>query len=129
LRLLLDTHLLLWTAVEPSRLPRAARALIEDSQNELFFSAASIWETAIKASLKRSDFTVPPSLLRRELLENAYSEIPVSGPHAIAVLGLPLLHRDPFDRMLVAQATVEGITLLTLDKHLAQYAGPVRLIH
>jgi len=128
LRLLLDTHLLLWAAVEPSRLPHAARTLIEDPQNELFFSAASIRETAIKAGLKRSDFTVPPSLLRHELLKNEDTEIPISGRHAIAVLGLPLLHRDPFDRMLVAQATVEGITLLSLDKILAQYAGPVRLL-
>ncbi len=101
---------------------------MEDPQNELFFSAASIWETAIKAGLHRSDFTVPPSLLRRELLENDYTEIPISGLHAIAVLDLPRIHRDPFDRMLVAQATVEGITLLTSDKILAQYAGPVRVL-
>jgi PIN domain nuclease of toxin-antitoxin system len=92
------------------------------------FSAASVWEIAIKASLGRDDFTVDSRVLRRGLLDNGYEELPISGAHAAAVADLPLLHRDPFDRLLVAQAQVEGITLLTADALVARYPGPVRLV-
>lgn len=126
MKLLLDTHLLLWAAGDPARLPAAAHALIEDPDNALLFSAASLWEIAIKRGLGRDDFQADPRLLRRGLLDNGYEELPVAGEHAVAVDGLPLLHRDPFDRILVAQATVEGIALLTVDPVLAQYPGPVR---
>ncbi|MEW6632441.1 MAG: type II toxin-antitoxin system VapC family toxin [Pseudomonadota bacterium] len=126
MKLLLDTHLLLWAAGEPDRLPFAALALIEDPSNELMFSAASLWEVAIKRGLGRDDFTIDPRLLRRGLLDNGYQELPITSAHAVAVDGLPAIHKDPFDRILVAQAIVEGITLLTTDGVVARYPGPIR---
>jgi PIN domain nuclease of toxin-antitoxin system len=128
MKLLLDTHLLLWAAGEPGQLPPAARALIADSANELIFSAASLWEIAIKRGLGRSDFQVDPRLLRRGLLDNGYLELPITSEHALATDSLPPLHRDPFDRILVAQATVEGVALLTVDPVVARYRGPVRKV-
>jgi PIN domain nuclease of toxin-antitoxin system len=128
MKLLLDTHLLLWAAGEPGRLPARARALIKDPANELLFSAASLWEIAIKCGLGRDDFRVDPRLLRRGLLDNSYGELPITSEHAVATESLPSIHRDPFDRILVAQATVEGITLLTVDPVVAQYRGPVRKV-
>lgn len=127
MKLLLDTHLLLWAAGAPERLPAGARALLEDAANELLFSAASLWEVTIKASLGLDDFRVDARVLRRGLLDNGYTELPISSAHAVAVAGLPNLHRDPFDRLLVAQAGVEGITLLTSDEAVARYPGPIRL--
>lgn len=126
MKLLLDTHLLLWVAEDSTRLPAKARALIEDRENQLFFSTASIWEVAIKAGGARADFRADPGVLRRELLDNGYDELTIQGNHAVAVARLPSLHRDPFDRILVAQATVEEITLLTVDSMLARYPGPIR---
>ena len=128
MRLLLDTHLLLWAAGAPGKLPAAARRLIGDRANELWFSVASLWEVAIKRSLGRDDFRVDPRLLRRRLLENGYAELAIAGEHASAVDALPRLHKDPFDRMLVAQALVEGVTLLTADTQLARYEGPIRKV-
>ena len=128
MKLLLDTHLLLWAAGQPNRLSSAARKLINAPSNELVFSAASIWEVAIKSGLGRSDFQANPRLLRRGLLDNGYSELPVLSEHVVAIDSLPLIHRDPFDRLLVAQATVEGIMLLTADSVLAQYPGAVRKV-
>ena len=101
---------------------------MNDSRNELIFSAANLWEIAIKRGLGRNDFQVDPRLLRRGLLDNGYSELPISADHAVALDGLPPLHKDPFDRILIAQATVEGITLLTVDPLVAQYPGPVRRV-
>ena len=126
MKLLLDTHLLLWAAGEPQRLSKQARALIENPDNELLFSAASLWEVAIKRGLGREDFKVDPRLLRRGLLDNGYSELPIIGDHVVATESLPLIHKDPFDRILVAQATVEGVTLLTIDSLVSQYPGPIR---
>jgi PIN domain nuclease of toxin-antitoxin system len=126
MKLLLDTHLLLWAAGEPRKLPAAALALIDDPANELIFSAASLWEIAIKRRLGRNDFRVDPRQLRRGLLDNGYLELPITSEHAIAIDGLPPLHKDPFDRILIAQATIEGITLLTADPIVARYRGPVR---
>lgn len=128
MKLLLDTHLLLWAAAEPDRLSADALALIGAPENELFFSAASLWEIAIKCGLGRGDFQVNPRLLRRGLLDNGYGELPIGSEHAVAIDSLPPIHKDPFDRMLVAQATVEGITLLTADSWVAQYPGPVRRV-
>lgn len=128
MKLLLDTHLLLWAAGEPDRLSANARVLIETPENELFFSAASLWEIAIKRGLGRGDFQADARLLRRGLLDNGYGELPIGSEHAIAIDGLPPIHKDPFDRMLVAQAMVEGITLLTTDSFVAQYPGPVRQV-
>lgn len=128
MKLLLDTHLLLWAAAEPDRLSADALALIGAPENELFFSAASLWEIAIKRGLGRGDFQVNPRLLRRGLLDNGYGELPIGSEHVVAIDSLPPIHKDPFDRMLVAQATVEGITLLTADSWVAQYPGPVRRV-
>jgi PIN domain nuclease of toxin-antitoxin system len=128
MKLLLDTHLLLWAAGEPRRLSKAARALIDDPDNELLFSAASLWEVAIKRGLGRKDFQVEARLLRRGLLDNGYRELPILSDHVVATESLPLIHRDPFDRILVAQATVEGITLLTIDSLVSQYPGPIRTV-
>ncbi len=128
MKLLLDTHLLLWAAHDPKRLSKAARTLIEDLGNELLFSAASLWEITIKGGLGRKDFQVDARLLRRALLDNGYTELPITGEHAINVDRLPSTHKDPFDRMLVAQATVEGITLVTTDSKLAGYTGPIRKV-
>ena len=119
MKLLLDTHVLLWAAGQPERLPRAARALLADPRNEPMFSAASLWEIAIKSGLGRDDFQLDARLLRRGLLESE---------HAVAIDGLPPIHKDPFDRLLVAQSMVEGITLLTSDPLVAQYPAPVRKV-
>ena len=128
MKLLLDTHLLLSAAGEPQRLSRPARRLIDDPDNELLFSAASLWEVAIKRRLGRKDFKVDARLLRRGLLDNGYSELPIISDHVVATESLPPLHKDPFDRILVAQATVEGVTLLTIDSLISQYAGPIRTV-
>jgi PIN domain nuclease of toxin-antitoxin system len=128
MKLLLDTHLLLWAAGEPQRLSKPARRLIDNPDNELLFSAASLWEVAIKRRLGREDFKVDARLLRRGLLDNGYSELPIISDHVVATESLPLLHRDPFDRILVAQATVEGVTLLTIDSQVSQYPGPIRKV-
>jgi PIN domain nuclease of toxin-antitoxin system len=128
MKLLLDTHLLLWAAAEPDRLSAEGRSLSENPENELLFSAASLWEVAIKRGLGRHDFKVDARLLRRGLLDNGYSELPIISDHIVAIESLPMLHKDPFDRVLVAQATVEGVTLLTTDSLVAQYPGPIRLL-
>ncbi len=128
MKLLLDSHLLLWAAGQNQRLSAEARTLLDDPANELVFSAASLWEITIKRSLGRVDFQVDPRLLRRGLLDNGYAELPISSQHAIAVDTLPPLHKDPFDRLLVAQAQVEGLLLLTSDREVAAYPGPIRLV-
>jgi PIN domain nuclease of toxin-antitoxin system len=128
MKVLLDTHLLLWAAGQPKKLPAAARKMIANPRNELFFSAVSLWEIAIKRSFGRSDLRADPHLLRRGLLDNDYTELAITADHALAVDGLPSIHNDPFDRMLVAQATVEGFTLLTHDTAIGKYSGPIRLV-
>ena len=131
---LLDTHLLLWAAgdeyggVATEGLSVTARRLIGDLGHVLYFSAASIWEVAIKNGLGRNDFKVDPRVLRRGLLDNGYLELPITSEHAAAVSDLPLVHKDPFDRLLVAQATVEGITLLTSDEIVGAYPGPIQKV-
>jgi len=127
-KLLLDTQLLLWAAGQPERLSARAKRQLNDPENELLFSAASLWEIAIKTGLGRDDFRVEPRVLRRGLLDNGYIELPITSEHAVNVDALPPLHKDPFDRLLLAQALVEGITLLTADAQLARYRGPVRKV-
>lgn len=125
MKLLLDTHLLLWVANDSKRLSANARRLINDPANDLLFSAVSIWEVAIKSGQGKAGFMLDPRLLRRNLLDNDYSELPITSAHAVAVSALPGIHRDPFDRILIAQATAEGITLLTVDSLVAKYPGPI----
>ena len=128
MRILLDTHLLVWGATNRRRLSPEATAIITDPANTLAFSVASIWETAIKFALNRADFRVDPQVLRRSLLDNGYEELAITAPHALAAGSLPPLHRDPFDRILVAQAGVEGYLLLSSDPLVTQYPGPVRAV-
>jgi PIN domain nuclease of toxin-antitoxin system len=125
---IVDTHLLLWAAGEPHKLSAEARALLQEPGQELWFSAACLWEVTIKRGLGREDFRVEPRRLRRGLIENGWRELAMTSEHAIAARELPPLHKDPFDRMMVAQAQVEGVTLLTSDDIVAQYAGPVRKV-
>jgi PIN domain nuclease of toxin-antitoxin system len=125
---LLDTHILLWAAASPKKLSKPLTALLQQTDSRLHFSAASIWEIVIKGSLGRADFQVQGRVLRRGLLDNGYTEIPITSEHALHVEILPPIHKDPFDRILVAQANVEGITLLTSDEIVARYPGPVRYV-
>jgi PIN domain nuclease of toxin-antitoxin system len=127
-KLLLDTHLLLWAAGQPERLSKAARELIEAADNELIFSTASLWEVVIKRGLGREDFQVDARVLRRGLLDNGYTELPIGSEHVVAIESLPPLHKDPFDRVLIAQALVEGIILVTTDETVARYPAPVRAV-
>jgi PIN domain nuclease of toxin-antitoxin system len=128
MRLLVDTHLLLWAVAGSRRLPKSARALVEDPTNEVFFSAASLWEIAIKSALRRSDFKVDLRLLRPALVEMTLVELPVTGAHAQMLATLPPVHKDPFDRMLVAQALAEPLVLLTNDGILADYGDVVKVV-
>ena len=126
MQLLLDTHLLLWAVDAPERLDPALIQMLEDPLNTPVFSVVSLWELVIKRGLDRSDFRVEPSLLRQALLEVGWRELTVEARLALAVGPLPALHRDPFDRLLLAQAQVDGLLLITADQQLAQYPGPVR---
>lgn len=128
MNLLLDTHLLLWAASTPERLPAQASALMLDAGNQLIFSSASLWEITIKNGLERPDFNVDPRRLWRMLLVNGYRELPVTCEHTVAVNDLPPLHKDPFDRILIAQARVEGLVLLTVDQAVAEYGDGVRRV-
>lgn len=125
MNLLLDTHLLLWAAGEPGRLSKKAREFLLDSANQLWFSSASIWEISLKRGLNRPDFQVEPRRLWRMLPAHGYRELTVTSEHAVAVGELPVLHKDPFDRILIAQARVETILLLTVDSQLVDYGAIV----
>jgi PIN domain nuclease of toxin-antitoxin system len=128
MRYLLDTHLLLWAGLEPERLSKRTRSIVADEAAELWFSVASIWEVTVKNALGRADFSVDPHLLRTGLLDAGWLELSIAGDHALAVGDLPPLHRDPFDRMLVAQARQAGMVLLTSDPRIAQYPGSIELV-
>jgi len=123
MKILLDTHLLLWAAAD--ELPPSATRYIEDSANTLLFSPASLWEIVIKSGLGRTDFIVDPASLYSGLLSAGYQELPITGRHTLLVAALPPLHKDPFDRILLAQAASEGIPFLTSDKILSRYPGSV----
>jgi PIN domain nuclease of toxin-antitoxin system len=127
-RYLLDTQLLLWATVDDRRFPEWLRDALSIRDTVPIFSAVSILEVAIKYGLYRPTFDVDPHVLRRVLVEADYVELPVTGAHAAAVADLPAIHRDPFDRLLAAQAQVEGIELLTADATLARYPGPIRRV-
>jgi PIN domain nuclease of toxin-antitoxin system len=127
-KLLVDTHLVLWAAGQLSWLSAVARRLLSDPGNELLFSAASIWEIGVENTLGREDFKIEPRLLRRGLVDNGWTELPITSQHAVGIDALPQLHKDPFDRLLLAQALSEGVTLLTSDANLARYGSPVRKV-
>jgi len=127
MRFLLDTHLLLWALSEPGRLSAATRDAIEDPVNDVLFSTASIWEIAIKTGLGRPHFAVRPERIATEAIARGFTEQPISWQAAAAVADLPLHHRDPFDRILVAQALTEPVHLLTVDPKLTRYTPLVRL--
>jgi PIN domain nuclease of toxin-antitoxin system len=126
MKYLLDTHLLLWAAFDQHKLSKPARRLLEKLDDELFFSAASIWEVAVKSALNQASFDIDARMLKRGLSDNGYSELVITSDHAITASQLPPLHKDPFDRMLIGQAICEGITLLTVDTKVAQYDGPIK---
>jgi PIN domain nuclease of toxin-antitoxin system len=128
MNLLLDTHILLWAAAQPEKLSEDAKLMLLASTNQLFFSAASLWEITIKLGLARADFNVNPGRLLRLLIANGYKELAVNSTHALAVNELPAIHKDPFDRILLAQARSEGLTLLTADALVAEYGTNVKLI-
>lgn len=125
---LLDTHLLLWAAGEPEKLSTKALQWIENPENVLYFSSASFWEIAIKNQLGRADFKLDARLLKRGLLDNGYVELSINTEHSLHINLLPTMHKDPFDRMLIAQATVEGMVLLTADASVAQYVGSIQKV-
>lgn len=123
MKLLLDTHMLIWAAA--GTLPEQATRLVTNADNTLYFSSASIWEIVIKKNLGRNDFIIEPEVLRRGLLDNQYNELCITSQHTLAVNDLPMVHKDPFDRILLAQAKSEGISLLTSDSIMQEYSGPV----
>jgi len=126
--LLLDTHLLLWWATMPEQLPAAARIPLESADPPPFFSVVSLWEVAIKASLGRDDFQANPLALRMGLLQEGFRELPIQVDHVLAVQHLPWVHRDPFDRLLVAQAAQERLSLITADRTLLGYGDRVHWV-
>jgi PIN domain nuclease of toxin-antitoxin system len=126
--MLLDTHLAIWAYFDRKRLSAHARDFLEDRQNDLVFSTASLWEIAIKRGRGKKEFQFDPRILRRTMLDDGYAELPVLGQHAVEVDVLPPIHKDPFDRILIAQAMVEGIILLTADPVIAKYPGPIRKV-
>ena len=127
MRFLLDTHLLLWALNDPERLREATRDAIEDPANDVLFSTASIWEVAIKTRLGRPDFAVPAETIAKEALVLGFAELLIRWQSAAVVADLPLHHRDPFDRILLAQAITEPVHLYTVDRKLVQYSPLVVL--
>jgi PIN domain nuclease of toxin-antitoxin system len=126
MRLLLDTHAWLWMIARPERLSAEARARLEDPGNELFLSAASAWEISIKYRLGKLELPEPPErLVPSRLARDGVIPLPVTVDHALRVAALPDLHRDPFDRLLVAQAQLEGLVLVTADPAIAAYGAEI----
>jgi PIN domain nuclease of toxin-antitoxin system len=128
LRLLVDTHLLLWATASSRRLPKTARRLIEDPRNDIHYSAVSVWEIAVKLGLGRADFRVDLPMLLSALAEMGFAELALTAAHAEHLSKLPPLHKDPFDRMLLAQSLAEPLTLLTNDVQLSRYGAFVTLV-
>lgn len=123
---LLDTHILLWMLVDPAKAPAAMHRLVEDTRNRVWFSAASIWEIAIKHSLAKADFPVESATIWKAARETGFEELAVTAEHAVGVDALPWLHRDPFDRLLVAQARAAGMKLLSVDPKVNAYFSRAR---
>ena len=123
---LLDTHVLLWAAADSPRLVPGTRDLLTGPGHEIVFSVVNLWEIVIKNGLGRQDFRVDPDRLRGGALQAGFRELPVRGLHVLGVAALPLLHADPFDRMLLSQATAEQMILLTADKAVLAYGEPAQ---
>ena len=128
MRILLDTHLLLWAMAASRKLPRTVRTQLLDPGNEVYYSAASLWEIAIKSGLRRKDFRIDPGALMAALRESGFLELPITAVHAVSVAELPAIHKDPFDRLLVAQSMAEPMTLLTNDATLGDYWDGVKVV-
>jgi PIN domain nuclease of toxin-antitoxin system len=128
MKFLLDTHFILWLPIGGRGIRRNARVLLENSDNQFLFSAASLWEIALKRARYRSTFDFDAREICLKMIENGYEELPVLGKHVLGVDALAPIHKDPFDRLLIAQAIVEGITLLTVDATVARYPGPIRKV-
>ncbi len=128
MRYLLDTHILLWAVEDNPKLSKKARSIIEDENNTLVFSVVSIWEVAIKLGTNKVDFNFNPASLRRVLLDAGYEEMPVLGHHVPFISELPNIHKDPFDRLLIATAKLEGMTLLTADGLVSQYGNNIMAV-
>lgn len=127
-RFLVDTQLLLWNVYGSRKLPARVARLFRDGRHQFFYSAASLWEIAIKASRGRDDFAADTAAIRETLDDNGFQELPVTAQHAVAVSGLPPIHGDPFDRMLVAQAISEPMALITTDERLVAYPGTIEVV-
>jgi PIN domain nuclease of toxin-antitoxin system len=127
-RFLVDTQLLLWNVYGSRKLPARVSRLFRDGRHEFFYSPASLWEIAIKAARGHKDFIADAAAIHATLDENGFAELPISAQHAVAVAALPPLHADPFDRMLVAQALVEPMALITNDERLAAYPGTIEVV-
>jgi PIN domain nuclease of toxin-antitoxin system len=126
MRVLVDTHVLIWMATgNTSRLSKLAINMVGSKENEVWFSAISILEIAIKQSLGRADFALDAAIIRDAFLALDFRELAVNGIQSAFVARLPLIHRDPFDRLLIAQANIEGMTLITADEQIARYPGPI----
>lgn len=128
MRLLLDTHLLLWAMAASRKLPRGVKAQLLDRRNEVYYSAASLWEIAIKSGLRRADFRIDLEALVEALSASGFLELPITSVHAAGVARLPPIHKDPFDRLLVSQSMAEPMTLLTNDAVLAGYWDGVKVV-
>ncbi len=128
MRVLLDTQILLWALIEPQRLSAPAREILEDPGSDVLFSSASIWEIAIKAGLGRADFRIDPAEIVAAAMESGFTELPVRSAAALKVATLPAHHRDPFDRLLLAQAMTEPAVFYTADAQLPVYSELVRLV-
>jgi PIN domain nuclease of toxin-antitoxin system len=128
MKLLLDTHILLWAAGQPDKLSELARKMLLDNRNTLFFSAANIWEIVIKKGIGRDDFKVDPERMRKMLVLNDYKELAITAEHVLRVSALPSLHKDPFDRMLIAQARSEGMLLMTVDSAVIAYGEGIHAV-
>lgn len=128
MRLLLDTNVLLWAVAEPGKIPKTFRERIEAADNEVFFSAASVWELAIKMQIGRIELPVTLEEVIRAAIRIGFLELPITAAHAVWTPRLPLHHRDPFDRLLVAQALCEPARLFTADRTLSKYSDLVEVI-
>ncbi len=125
MNLLLDTHVALWAITDSPKLPKKAREMIESPHTSVWISAASVWEIAIKHALGRGDMPVSGQDAARYFRESGYRFLPLDAEHAVAVEELPAHHHDPFDRILVAQALVEPMRLMTHDPVVARYSDTI----